>query len=84
MSKDKILELTYPIHSTDKIKKFLTEQDLKVVFYAADDFTDFVAVTIELNVLTVKDEKTGEEIKRLHIYCDSIEELTIKMDLVGI
>lgn len=71
MQENKILDLTYPIHSTDEIKKFLTETDLKVVFYAADDFTDFVAVPTELKVLTVKDEKSGENIKRLHIYCDS-------------
>lgn len=71
MQKDKILDLTYPTHSTDEIKKFLTEIDLKVVFYAADDFTDFVAVPTELKVLTVKDEYSGENINRLHIYCDS-------------
>lgn len=71
MQENKILDLTYPTHSTDEIKKFLTETDLKVVFYAADDFTDFVAVPTELKVLTVKDEKSGENIKRLHIYCDS-------------
>ena len=71
MQEDKILDLTYPTHSTDEIKKFLTEPDLKVVFYAADDFTDFVAVPTELKVLTVKDEKSGEDVKRLHIYCDS-------------
>lgn len=70
MQKDKILDLTYPTHSTEEIKKFLTEPDLKVVFYAADDFTDFVAVPTELKVLTVKDEKSGEDVKRLHIYCD--------------
>jgi hypothetical protein len=71
MQENKILDLKYPIHSTDEIKKFLTEPDLKVVFYAADDFTDFVAVPTELKVLTVKDEKSGEDVKRLHIYCDS-------------
>lgn len=71
MQENKILDLTYPTHSTDEIKKFLTETDLKVVFYAADDFTDFVAVPTELKVLTVKDEKSGKNIKRLHIYCDS-------------
>lgn len=71
MQEHKILDLTYPTHSTNEIKKFLTEPDLKVVFYAADDFTDFVAVPTELKVLTVKDEKTGENVNRLHIYCDS-------------
>lgn len=71
MQEDKILDLTYPTHSTDEIKKFLTEPDLRVVFYAADDFTDFVAVPTELKVLTVKDEKSGEDVKRLHVYCDS-------------
>ena len=71
MQKDKILDLTYPTHSTDEIKKFLAEPDLKVVFYAADDFTDFVAIPTELKVLTIKDEKSGENANRLHIYCDS-------------
>ena len=71
MQENKILDLTYPTHNTDEIKKFLTEPDLKVVFYAADDFTDFVAVPTELKILTVKDEKSGEDVKRLHIFCDS-------------
>ena len=71
MQENTFLNLTYPTHSTDEIKKFFTEPDLKVVFYAADDFTDFVAVPTELKVLTVKDEYSGEEIRRLHIYCDS-------------
>ena len=71
MQEDKILDLTYPTHSTDEIQKFLTEPDLRVVFYAADDFIDFVAVPTELKVLTVKDEKSGEDVKRLHVYCDS-------------
>ena len=70
MQKDKFLDLGYPTHNTDEIKKFLTEPDLNVVFYAADDFTDFVAIPTELKVLTFKDEKSGEEIKRLHIYCE--------------
>ena len=70
MQENKCLDLIYPTHSTDEIKKFLTETDLKVVFYAADDFTDFVAVPTKLKVLTVKDEYSGEEIRRLHIYCD--------------
>jgi hypothetical protein len=71
MQEDKILDLIYPTHNTNEIKKFLIEQDLKVVFYAADDFTDFVAVPTELKVLTVKDEKSGENANRLHIFCDS-------------
>jgi hypothetical protein len=71
MQEDKILDLIYPTHNTNEIKKFLIEPDLKVVFYAADDFTDFVAVPTELKVLTVKDEKSGENVNRLHIFCDS-------------
>lgn len=71
MTEDKFLDLTYPTHNTNEIKKFLTEPDLKVVFYAADDFTDFVAVPTELKVLSVKDEKSGENVNRLHIFCDS-------------
>lgn len=71
MQENKILDLTYPTHNTDEIKKFLTEPDLKVVFYAADDFTDFVAVPTELKIFTVKDEKSGEVVNRLHIFCDS-------------